>query len=213
VTTLLLTGCLFCWGRPQLRVFSWLLSLIEEVPYIHHDEESIKIMAKKVKKSWAYVKGHYRKNGTWFPPHLSPWRQLRLPMCVAGVVWAAVIYLLFGLVVLLALAVFSVALCICIIVGKRTLRKFMMGKVALKKEKESRLKVYEELRSKLKEAEIFENVIDMDKLRSIGTEAEKRIGLELKTGERRRGRDRRNGFERRSADPGRDEDHRALTNA
>jgi len=53
----------------------------------------------------------------------------------------------------------------------------------------------------------------MDKLRSIGTEAEKRIGLELKTGERRRGRDRRNGFERRSADPGRDEDHRALTNA
>ena len=169
-------------------------------------------MAKKVKKSWAYVKGHYRKNGTWFPPRFSPWRQLVLPMCVAGVVWVAVIYLLFGLVVLLALAVFSVALCICIIVGKRTLRKFIMGKVTLKKEKESRLKVYEELRSKLKEAEIFENVIDMDKLRSIGTEAEKRIGLELKTGERRRGRDRRNGFERRSADPGRDEDHRALTN-
>jgi hypothetical protein len=115
--------------------------------------------------------------------------------------------------VLLAIAVFSVALCICIIVGKRTLRKFMMGKVALKKEKESRLKVYEELRSKLKEAEIFENVIDMDKLRSIGTEAEKSIGLELRAGERRRGRDRRKGFERRSADPRRYEDHRALTNA
>jgi hypothetical protein len=69
------------------------------------------------------------------------------------------------------------------------------------------------LRSKLKEAEIFENVIDMDKLRSIGTEAEKSIGLELRAGERRRGRDRRKGFERRSADPRRYEDHRALTNA
>jgi hypothetical protein len=170
-------------------------------------------MAKKVKKSWVYGKGHYRKNSTWVPPRLSPWRQLVLPMCVAGVVWVAVIYLLFGLVVLLALAVFSVALCICIIVGKRTLRKFMMGKVALKREKESRLKVYEELRSKLKEAEIFENVIDIDKLKSIGTEAEKRIGLERRTGERRRGRDRRNGFERRSADPRRYEDHRAQTNA
>ncbi len=134
-------------------------------------------------------------------------------MCVAGVVWAAVIYLLFGLVVLLALAIFSVALCICIIVGKRTLRKFIMGKVALKKVKESRLKVYEELRSKLKEAEIFENVIDIDKLKSIGTEDEKKIGLERRTGERRRGRDRRNSFERRSADPRRYEDHRALTNA
>ncbi len=210
---MLLTDCFFCWGRPQLRVFSWLLSLNEEVPYIHHDEESIKIMAKKVKKSWAHVKGHYRKNGTWGPPHLSLWRQLVLPMCVAGVVWVVVIYLLFGLVVLLALAVFSVALCICIIVGKRTLRKFLMGKVTLKKEKESRLKVYEELRSKLKEAEIFENVIDIDKLKSIGTEAEKRIGLERRTGERRRGRDRRNGFERRSADPRKDEDRRALTNA
>ena len=170
-------------------------------------------MAKKVKKNWAYAKGHYRKNSTWVPPHLSPWRQLVLPMCVAGVVWAAVIYLVFGLVVLLALAVFSGTLCIGIIMGKRKLRKFVMGKVALKKEKDSQLKAYEELCSKLKEAEIFEGVIDMDKLRSIGTEAEKRIGLELKTGERRRGRDRRNGFERRSADPGRDEDHRALTNA
>lgn len=212
MTTLLLTGCLFCWGKPQFRVFSWLLSLIEEVPYIHHDEESIKIMAKKVKKSRAYVKGQYRKNGTWVPPHLSPWRQLRLPMGVAGVVWAAVIYLLFGLFVFLAIAAFSVALCICIIVGKRALRKFIMGKVALKKEKESRLKVYEELRSNLKEAEIFENVIDIDKLKSIGNKA-KGIGLEPRTGERRRGRDRRNGFERRSADPRRNEDHRALTNA
>ena len=170
-------------------------------------------MANKVKKNWAHVKGHYRKNGTWGPPHLSLWRQLLLPMCVAGVVWVAVIYLLFGLVVLLALAVFSVILCIGIIVGKRTLKKIIMGRVALKKEKESRLKVYEELRSKFKEAEIFENVIDMDKLKSIGTEAEKRIGLECRTGERRRGRDRRNGFERRSADPRRYEDHRALTNA
>ena len=182
------------------------------MPYIHQDEESIKIMAKKVKKSWAHVKGHYRKNSARVPPHLSLWRQLVLPMCVAGAVWVAVIYLLFGLVVLLALAVFSVALCICI-VGKRKLRKFIMGKVTLKKVKESRLKVYEELRSKLKEAEIFENVIDIDKLKSIGTEAEKRIGLERRTGERRRGRDRRNGFERRSADPRKDEDRRALTNA
>lgn len=65
----------------------------------------------------------------------------------------------------------------------------------------------------LKEAEIFESVIDMDKLRSIGTEAEKRIGLEHRTGERRRGRDRRNGFERRRVDSRRYEDHRALTNA
>ena len=161
---LLLTGCLFCWRRPQLRVFSWLLSLIEEVPYIHHDEESIKIMAKKVKKSWAYVKGHYRKNGTWVPPHLSLWRQLVLPMCVAGIVWVAVIYLLFGPVAVLALAIFSVALCICIIMGKRTLRKFIMGKVSLKKMKKSRSKLYEELCSKLKEAEIFENFIDIDKL-------------------------------------------------
>ena len=210
---MLLTDCFSCLGRPQLRVFSWLLFLNEEVPYIHHDEEFIKIMANKVKKSWAHVKGHYRKNGTWGPPHLSLWRQLLLPMCVAGVVWVAVIYLLFGLVVLLALAVFSVILCIGIIVGKRTLKKIIMGRVALKKDKESRLKVYEELRSKFKEAEIFENVIDMDKLKSIGTEAEKRIGLECRTGERRRGRDRRNGFERRSADPRRYEDHRALTNA
>jgi len=210
---MLLTDCFSCLGRPQLRVFSWLLFLNEEVPYIHHDEEFIKIMANKVKKNWAHVKGHYRKNGTWGPPHLSLWRQLLLPMCVAGVVWVAVIYLLFGLVVLLALAVFSVILCIGIIVGKRTLKKIIMGRVALKKDKESRLKVYEELRSKFKEAEIFENVIDMDKLKSIGTEAEKRIGLECRTGERRRGRDRRNGFERRSADPRRYEDHRALTNA
>mgnify|MGYP001094329762 CR=1 FL=1 len=210
---MLLTDCFSCLGRPQLRVFSWLLFLNEEVPYIHHDEEFIKIMANKVKKSWAHVKGHYRKNGTWGPPHLSLWRQLLLPMCVAGVVWVAVIYLLFGLVVLLALAVFSVILCIGIIVGKRTLKKIIMGRVALKKDKESRLKVYEELRSKFKEAEIFENVIDMDKLKSIGTEAEKRFGLECRTGERRRGRDRRNGFERRSADPRRYEDHRALTNA
>ena len=121
-------------------------------------------MAKKVKKSWAYGKGHYRKNSTWVPPRLSPWRQLVLPMCVAGVVWAAVIYLVFGLVVLLALAVFSVALCIYIIMGKRTLRKFIMGKVPLKKMKKSRPKLYEELCSKLKEAEIFENFIDLDKL-------------------------------------------------
>jgi hypothetical protein len=183
------------------------------VPYIHHDEESIKIMAKKVKKNWAYAKGHYRKNSTWVPPHLSPWRQLVLPMCVAGVVWAAVIYLVFGLVVLLALAVFSGTLCIGIIMGKRKLRKFVMGKVALKKEKENQLKAYEELCSKLKKAEIFEGVIDMDKLRSIGTEAEKRIGLERRTGERRRGRNRRNGFERRRVDSRRYEDHRALTNA
>jgi len=152
-------------------------------------------MAKKVKKNWAYAKGHYRKNSTWVPPHLSPWRQLVLPMCVAGVVWAAVIYLVFGLM------------------GKRKLRKFVMGKVALKKEKESQLKAYEELCSKLKKAEIFEGVIDMDKLRSIGTEAEKRIGLERRTGERRRGRNRRNGFERRRVDSRRYEDHRALTNA
>ena len=121
-------------------------------------------MAKKVKKKWAYVKGHYRKNGTWVPPHLSLWRQLALPMCVAGVVWVAVIYLLFGLVMLLALAVFSVALCICIIMGNRMFRKFIMGKVPLKKMKESRPKLYEELCSKLKEAEIFENFIDIDKL-------------------------------------------------
>ena len=200
-------------GKASIQSFFLAPFLIEEVPYIHHDEESIKIMAKKVKKNWAYVKGHYRKNGTWAPPHLSPWRQLRLPMGVAGVVWAGVIYLIFGLFVLLAIAVFSVALCICIIVGKRTLRKFIMGKVALKKEKESRLKVYEELRSNLKEAEIFENVIDIDKLKTIGTKAKKSIELEPRTGERRRGRDRRNGFERRSADPRRDEDHRALTNA
>jgi hypothetical protein len=183
------------------------------VPYSHHDEDFIKIMAKKVKKNWAYVKGHYRKDSTWVPPRFSPWRQLVLPVCVAGVVWVAVIYLLFGLVVLLALVAFSVALGICIILGKRTLRKFVMDKVALKKEKESRLKVFEELRSKLKEAEIFENVIDMDKLRSLGTEVEKRIKLDRRTGERRRGRDRRNGFERRSADPRRYEDHGALTNA
>ena len=165
MTTLLLTGCLFCWGRPQLRVFSWFLSLIEEGPYIHHDEESIKIMAKKVKKSWAYVKGHYSENGTWVPPHLSLWRQLVLPMCVAGIVWVAVIYLLFGPVAVLALAIFSVALCICIIMGKHTLRKFIMGKISLKRMKKNRPKLYEELCSKLKEAEIFENFIDIDKLR------------------------------------------------
>jgi hypothetical protein len=51
---MLLTECFFCWGTSQLRVFFWLLSLIEEVPYIHHDGESSKIMTKKVKKSWAY---------------------------------------------------------------------------------------------------------------------------------------------------------------
>ena len=121
-------------------------------------------MAKKVKKNWAYVKGHYRKDSTWVPPRFSPWRQLVLPVCVAGVVWVAVIYLLFGLVGLLAFAVFSVALCICIIMGKRTLRKFIMGKVSIKKMKKSRSKLYEELCSKLKEAEIFENFIDIDKL-------------------------------------------------
>jgi hypothetical protein len=170
-------------------------------------------MAKKVRKSRTTITGYNRKNSTWVPPRLSPWRQLVLPMCVAGIVWLAVIYLLFGLFVLLAIAVLSVSLCICIIVAKRTLKKFRMGKFTPKKEKESQLKVYEELRSKLKKAEIFENVIDMEKLERIGTEAEKRIGLERRTGERRRGRDRRNGFERRSADPRRYDDHRALTSA
>jgi len=63
-----------------------------------------------------------------------------------------------------------------------------------------------------KEAEIFDNVIDMEKLECIGTEAEKRIGLERRTGECRRGRDRRNGFERRSTDPMRYEDYSPLTN-
>jgi len=63
-----------------------------------------------------------------------------------------------------------------------------------------------------KEAQIFENLIDIDKLKRIGTEAEKRIGLVRRTGERRRGEDRRNGFERRSTDPMRYEDYSALTN-
>jgi hypothetical protein len=170
-------------------------------------------MVKKVKKNRTTIKGYYRKNSTWVPPRLGPWRQLVLPICLAGVVWLAVIYLLFGLFVLLAIAVLSVALCICIIAAKRTLRKFRMGKFTLEKEKESQLKVYEELRSKLKKAEIFENVVDMEKLERIGSRVEKRIGLERRTGDRRRGRDRRNGFERRSEDPRRYDDHRALTNA
>jgi len=138
---------------------------------------------------------------------------LVLPVCVAGVVWLAVIYLLFGLYVLLAIAGLSVALSIFIIVGKRTFRKFRRGKFTLKKEKESQLKVYEALNSRLKKAEIFENVIDMEKLERVGTDVEKRIGLERRNGERRRGGDRRHGFERRSSDPRRYEDHRALTNA
>ena len=53
-------------GEASTQSFFWLLSLIEEVSYIHYDEESIKIMAKKVKKSWAYVKGHYRKMALGF---------------------------------------------------------------------------------------------------------------------------------------------------
>ena len=59
----------------------------------------------------------------------------------------------------------------------------------------------------LKEAKIFDKVIDMGKLECIGTEAEKGIGLERRTGERRRGWDRRNGFERRSAEPRRYDDY------
>ena len=169
-------------------------------------------MAKKVKKSLTTIKGH-NENRSWVPPRLNPWRQLVLPVCVAGVVWLAVIYLLFGLYVLLAIAGLSVALSIFIIVGKRIFRKFRRGKFTLKKEKESQLKVYEALNSRLKKAEIFENVIDMEKLERIGTDVEKRIGLERRNGERRRGGDRRHGFERRSSDPRRYEDHRALTNA
>ena len=85
-------------------------------------------------------------------------------MCFAGAVWAAVIYLLFGLVVVLALVLFSAALCICIIMGRRAPRKSIIDKVSLKKMKKRRPKLYEELCSKLKEAEIFKNFVDIDKL-------------------------------------------------
>jgi biopolymer transport protein ExbB/TolQ len=121
-------------------------------------------VTKKAKKGWAYIEGHYRCDGTWVPPHWSMGRQLALPICVVVAIWAVALYLLFGHVVLLTMAALSCMSWICIIGKKYAVSKSVRDKRSLKTARKNRLKLYDELCAKLKQYEIFENLIDMEKL-------------------------------------------------
>ncbi|MFO7737563.1 MAG: hypothetical protein R6V46_03750 [Desulfatiglandaceae bacterium] len=48
-----------------------------------------------VKKGWTYVPGHYKKDGTWVPPHRSVWRELVPTICLLIILIGVLLYLLF----------------------------------------------------------------------------------------------------------------------
>lgn len=121
-------------------------------------------MPKKDKKNWVYIKGHYRKNGVWVPAHLSLWRQIIIPLCAAGGIWMAILFLLFGLSIVFIFPVFLIILCFCIVIGHSTIRISIMNLIFKKRTKARRHKLYEELCPNLKQAEVFNNLIDLDKL-------------------------------------------------
>lgn len=136
-----------------------------------------------MRKGWAYIKGHYAHNGTWIPPHWSLWRQLLPYICFLSCVWAVALWLLSGLFPFLFLALLPSTLLIASkfqrrrpIANKHT-KRHMKGvedkpsvqttRIRLhlpwRTKANPKLRLYEELCHRLKEFEVQENVLDMDK--------------------------------------------------
>ena len=141
------------------------------------------IMAKKIRKGWAYINGHYAHNGKWIPPHWSLWRQLLPYICFLFCVWAVALWLVSGLSNFLLLALLPFILLIASKVQRR--RPIARGHTKRRTEEAKgkpsgqttrirlhlpwrtranpKIRLYEELCHRLKEFEVQENVLDMDK--------------------------------------------------